>query len=52
MKNHYKRSLHFQQDYHFLYFRCFIYMLFELDYQENIDKKLMYYHNIVEGSIK
>ena len=25
---------------------------FELDYKENIDKKLMYYHNIVEGSIK
>ena len=49
-ENHYKKISSFSTRLSLLYilYTCY----FELDYQENIDKKLMYYHDIVEGSIK
>ena len=49
-ENHYKKISSFSTRLSLLYilYTCY----FELDYKENIDKKLMYYHNIVEGSIK
>lgn len=49
-ENHYKKISSFSTRLSLLYilYTCY----FELDYQENIDKKLMYYHDIVEESIK
>ena len=49
-ENHYKKISSFSTRLSLLYilYTCY----FELDYQENIDKKLVYYHDIVEGSIK
>ena len=52
-ENHYKKISSFSTRLSLLYILDVLYTCyFELDYQENIDKKLMYYHNIVEGSIK
>lgn len=52
-ENHYKKISSFSTRLSLLYILDVLYTCyFEVDYQENIDKKLMYYHNIVEGSIK
>lgn len=52
-ENHYKKISSFSTRLSLLYILDVLYTCyFELDYQENIDKKLMYYHNIVEGNIK
>ena len=52
-ENHYKKISSFSTRLSLLYILDVLYTCyFELDYQENIDNKLMYYHNIVEGSIK
>ena len=52
-ENHYKKISSFSTRLSLLYILDVLYTCyFELDYQENIDKRLMYYHNIVEGSIK
>ena len=52
-ENHYKKISSFSTRLSILYILDVLYTCyFELDYQENIDKKLMYYHHIVEGSIK
>lgn len=52
-ENHYKKISSFSTRLSLLYILDVLYTCyFELDYKENIDKKLMYYHNIVEGSIK
>ena len=52
-ENHYKKISSFSTRLSLLYILDVLYTCyFELDYQENIDKKFMYYHNIVEGSIK
>lgn len=52
-ENHYKKISSFSTRLSLLYILDVLYTCyFELDYQENIDKKLMYYHDIVEGSIK
>ena len=52
-ENHYKKISSFSTRLSLLYILDVLYTCyFELDYQENIDKKLMFYHNIVEGNIK
>ncbi len=52
-ENHYKKISSFSTRLSLLYILDVLYTCyFELDYQNNIDKKLMYYHHIVEGSIK
>lgn len=52
-ENHYKKISSFSTRLSILYVLDVLYTCyFKLDYQENIDKKLDYYNNIVEGSIK
>lgn len=52
-ENHYKKISSFSTRLSLLYILDVLYTCyFELDYQNNIDKKLMYYHHIVEGNIK
>lgn len=52
-ENHYKKISSFSTRLSLLYILDVLYTYYvELDYQENIDKKLMYYHNIVEENIK
>ena len=52
-ENHYKKISSFSTRLSLLYILDVLYTCyFELDYQENIDKKLMFYHHIVEGNIK
>ena len=52
-ENHYKKISSFSTRLSILYILDVLYTCyFKLDYQENIEKKLAYYNNIVEGSIK
>ena len=51
--NHYKKISSFSTRLSILYILDVLYTCyFKLDYQENIEKKLAYYNNIVEGTIK
>ena len=52
-ENHYKKISSFSTRLSILYILDVLYTCyFKLDYQENIEKKLAYYNNIVEGTIK
>lgn len=52
-ENHYKKISSFSTRLSILYILDVLYTCyFKLDYQENIKKKLAYYNNIVEGTIK
>ena len=52
-ENHYKKISSFSTRLSILYVLDVLYTCyFKLDYQENIEKKLAYYNNIVEGTIK
>lgn len=52
-ENHYKKISSFSTRLSILYILDVLYACyFKLDYQENIEKKLAYYNNIVEGTIK
>lgn len=52
-ENHYKKISSFSTRLSILYILDVLYTCyFKLDYQENIEKKLAYYKNIVEGTIK
>ena len=52
-ENHYKKISSFSTRLSLLYILDVLYTCyFKLDYQENIEKKLAYYNNIVEGTIK
>lgn len=52
-ENHYKKISSFSTRLSILYISDVLYTCyFKLDYQENIEKKLAYYNNIVEGTIK
>lgn len=52
-ENHYKKISSFSTRFSILYILDVLYTCyFKLDYQENIKKKLAYYNNIVEGTIK
>ena len=52
-ENHYKKISSFSTRHSILYILDVLYTCyFKLDYQENIKKKLAYYNNIVEGTIK
>ena len=52
-ENHYKKISSFSTRLSILYILDVLYKCyFKLDYQENIEKKLAYYNNIVEGTIK
>ena len=52
-ENHYKKLSSFSTRLSILYILDVLYTCyFKLDYQENIEKKLAYYNNIVEGTIK
>lgn len=52
-ENHYKKISSFSTRLSILYTLDVLYTCyFKLDYQENIEKKLAYYNNIVEGTIK
>lgn len=52
-ENHYKKISSFSTRLSILYILDVLYTCyFKLDYQENIEKKLAYYNNIVEGTVK
>lgn len=52
-ENHYKKISSFSTRLSILYILDVLYTCyFKMDYQENIEKKLAYYNNIVEGTIK
>ena len=52
-ENHYKKISSFSTRLSILYILDVLYTCyFKLDYQENIEKKLAFYNNIVEGTIK
>lgn len=52
-ENHYKKISSFSTRLSILYILDVLYTCyFKLEYQENIEKKLAYYNNIVEGTIK
>lgn len=52
-ENHYKKISSFSTRLSILYILDVLYTCyFKLDYQENIEKKLAYYNNIVKGTIK
>lgn len=52
-ENHHKKISSFSTRLSILYILDVLYTCyFKLDYQENIEKKLAYYNNIVEGTIK
>ena len=52
-ENHYKKISSFSTRLSILYILDVLYTCyFKLDYQQNIEKKLAYYNNIVEGTIK
>ena len=52
-ENHYKKISSFSTRLSILYILDVLYTCyFELDYQKNLERKLKYYENLVEGNIK